>query len=105
MEVKVVVRTHAGWSTIRALVDCGSSLNFISQMCVKELGIQTSGHRPPGIRTFDRHKLQTYGTYCPDIRLTDSNGDMLNANMMRFDMILRMPWLDQYDPNIRWRKR
>ncbi len=98
MVLKVLVRTHSGWSTLRALVDSGATLNFISQLRVKELGLPESEHRPPAIHTLDGHKLQTYGVHLPEIRMNGSEGELLNttvslvaANMVGYDVILGMP--------------
>lgn len=87
-------------------------MNFISQMCVKELDLPVVEERPPRVNTLDGHPLQTYGVHRPEVRLDDSKGErrsttveFVAANMIGYDMILGMPWLDQYDPDIRWSTR
>ena len=109
LSVSVKIQGPAGWSTHRALIDSGASLNFITQMCAKELDLTPIDNGQVRIRTLGGESLQTFGTHTLRIAIEDNHGgsasvqqQVIAANMVGYDLVLGMPWLQAQDPDIDW---
>ena len=99
---------------IRAIIDCGSTWNFLSQIKVKEAALRIPVESPPPseLKTQDGTPLQTYHNHTLQVGIFDDKGvevradqTFVGADMFGVDMILGIPWLDQVDPVIRWHER
>ena len=59
--------------------------------------------------SIDNHQLQTYATVAPTIHLQDSSDKlletiepMISADIVGYDVILGMPWLQQHNLAMHW---
>ena len=110
MFIPVTLRMSNSRETqVNALIDSGASLNFISQLKVKELGLRGHSDAPHGIRSLSGHVMSTYQTHDIETSVTDSNGktqrhtdSYVAASFTGCDLILGITWLQERDPDIRW---
>ena len=108
MFVSVEIRRGDAPATLlRALIDSGASLNFISQLKVKELGLESNADAPQGIRSLSGHLISTYQTHEIETHMVDSNGEprqmtdgYVAASFTGCDLILGITWLQERDPDI-----
>ncbi len=109
----VDIKCPAGWTRKLALIDSGSSLNFISQLLAKELDLEDHHEEPAGtmrVHSLGGQRIQTYGGQKVVLRMEDKQATRLEeaetliaADIARYELILGWPWLYKHDPLIRWR--
>lgn len=108
----VRVRGKTGWQSLQALIDSGATLNFISQLRVKELGLTPRAAENIRISSIGGQPVQVYGMHSTTLRIHDTKGNrrdtatsLLGISIMEYDVVLGMSWLTTYDPDIRWSTR
>ena len=91
---------------ILAMIDCGSTWNFLSQIKVKEAALRIPVEAPPPseLKILDGTPLQV-GVVDDKVVEVRADQTFVGADMFGVDMILGIPWLDQVDPVIRWHER
>ena len=98
--------------TIMALIDCGTTSNFISPKLVRSLGLKTS---PAYITTLglggtflvyarDSRRMRTTMRYFPHLAPVDES-DILVVNMIAYDLVLGLPWFQCHGPEIDWARK
>ncbi|KAI9881955.1 MAG: hypothetical protein M1823_006332, partial [Watsoniomyces obsoletus] len=99
----VTVRGKDGWIPLRGILDTGATRTFISQLRVKELGLDREDERPPRVATLGGDVLATYAFHSAPMRLKDSEGRcqtvtgrMIAANITGYDLILGNDWLKRF---------
>ena len=109
LSVHAQLQGPRGWTTHRALIDSGATLNFVAQICAKELDLPSLGHSSGRIRTLGGEALQTFDTHTIRVAIEDHYGtkasvaqDFVAAAMVGYDLVLGMPWLREQDPDIDW---
>ena len=109
IEADVTIEGEHGDRTVRALIDSGASVNFISQLVVAEMKLKPSAVPAPAVRTLNGERLTTYYYHTLPLRMLDAGGKQLKtadyflaADIEGFDMVLGMPWLRNIDPDIQW---
>src|SRR5437764_12992627 len=70
----VRVDTAAGAKELRAMLDTGATLNFISQLSVKELKLTAGDAIAPSIHSICGHTVRTYQTHSLELQVQDSEG-------------------------------
>jgi len=109
--VDVEIITPRGKATLRALLDSGAEINLINQRVVKEHDLATEIVPIPTAKFLNENKMTIYGA----CRITSSAVDGAGNNRAReqlffgadftpYDAILGMPWLQEMDPMVSWRK-
>ena len=106
------IKTCFGWKPLEVLVDSGTTMNFITQIAAKELDLPTTEDRALSVTTLDGHTLLTYGIHQSQLRVKDTNKkqrmcikELVTADMAGYDMILRMSWLDEHEPDVLWKSK
>ncbi len=96
--MSVTLYLRSGLITVRAMMNCGATYNFISQMKAKELNLQRNVSVPPGLKTLDGTPLKCYEGHSLRIGVIDANGHeirtkqaVIAADMTGIDMILGLP--------------
>ena len=109
--IKVNIQGQDGWTTLDALVDSGASLNFISQLRAKELGLKVGFEIKHKVTALNGLPVRTYGVKLASLRMQDQKGETLQsveelmaADTVGYDLILGIPWLCRHDPDIRWKR-
>jgi hypothetical protein len=106
----VRLRTGYGaWKTVKALVDSGAELNFISQLMIKEAALAASIDGATQARTLNGRLVPIYGTHKIQTRVADSSGSELIAedlfcaiDLEDYDIVLGYPWLQTRNPDVDW---
>ena len=92
-------------------VNCGMITNFISQMLIKTLNLNEKKpwKKYNKIKTLNDHKIFTYDKHELKIHLINSchclltsNVEIITANVLKYNVILSLPWLWKYNPLIDW---
>jgi hypothetical protein len=111
IEITIQVKTAKGWRPAKALIDSGSDDNFISQMKVKEWGLETDS-KPLSAEMLSGHIDTVYGTASIMAELTDSlkckkqeKLQLYAIDMPDLDIVLGWPWLWENNPPIDWRTK
>ncbi|KAI9872771.1 MAG: hypothetical protein M1823_008086, partial [Watsoniomyces obsoletus] len=101
------IRGKDGWIPLREILDTGATRTFISQLRVKELGLDPEDERPPRVATLGGDALATYSFHSAPMRLKDSEGRcqtvtgrMIAANITGYDLILGNDWLKRFSKAI-----
>jgi transposase InsO family protein len=97
--------------TVNALIDSGAEENFISQSLVVEMGMHAQ-RDSLGVHTIDGHTVRVYGRHTSRITAVDSHGvsrstdqTFLASDIRRYDLILGWPWLEDVEPDCRYKQR
>jgi len=105
--IKITFKTNG--VQVRALVDCGAQGNFISKVAMLRAGLQpTQKADPYEITMANGHsKWITHEVYAT---LTDKHESQTRVTLDVFelathDIILGLPWLQDQNPVINWKKR
>ena len=109
LEITVELATSQGRVSRKALLDSGATVNFLSQLCAKELDLLPTTQLHPKAKLANGTPLQTYGTHVVETAVTDSQGkthteveQYLAANITEYDVILGVPWLSRHNPDVEW---
>ena len=97
--------------TVRAMIDCGTTWNFISQLKVMETGLQGIRKDAPKLATIDGSPFKTYERHSQEVGVKDEiecevRGlqEFWGADIAGVDVILGLPWLRWANPRIDWAK-
>ena len=100
MTTTVRVNTATGAKELKAMLDTGATLNFISQFAVKELRLTASDATAPSIHSICGHSVRTYQNHSLQLQVQDSEGqtalttgDFLAADIIGYDIVIGLPWL------------
>lgn len=102
-----LIGTLAGHQTI-FLVDCGATGNFISSEFVSRHELKSSSLLQPDAITLADGSKQSTGSFLKSASIhigsyTDEV-DFVSIPLVGADVILGMPWLGHYNPDIDWIK-
>ncbi len=82
---------------MRAMMNCETIYNFISQMKIKELNLQRNVSVPSDLKTLNDTSLKCYEEHFLRIEMIDANEHeirtkqaVIAANMTKVDMILSL---------------
>ena len=107
--VGIHIEVRGRWEACEAMVDSGATINFISQLFVKQLGLSVESTERRKVSLLSGSPLRTYGTHAVTYRLRDTKGQeitsvspFLAADMHPYVMILGKPWLQQHNPDFHW---
>lgn len=105
----VIVRTASGPHSVQALIDSGAEANFISQLWVKELGLQEAQTSIRMAKGVNGEPVKIYGVHTVMLTVRDSREDTPEAEHSFFaadipdhSLILGYPWLYRHNPKIDW---
>jgi hypothetical protein len=100
---------YGAWKSVKALMDSGVELNFISQLMVKEAALVASIDRATQARTLNGRLIPIYGMYKVWTYVADSKGHEWDAedlfcviDLEDYDMVLEYPWLQTRNPDMDW---
>jgi Reverse transcriptase (RNA-dependent DNA polymerase) len=100
---------YGAWKSIKALMDSGAKLNFISQLVVKEAALVTSIDGATQAKILNGHLIPIYSTHKVRTCIADSKGRERDAedlfcaiDLEDYDIVLRYPWLQTRNPDIDW---
>jgi hypothetical protein len=100
---------YGAWKSVKALMDSGAELNFISQLVVKEAALVASIDGATQARTLNGRLIPIYGTHKVRTRVADSKGREQDAedlfcviDLEDYDMVLGYPWLQTRNPDVDW---
>jgi hypothetical protein len=95
--------------TIRAMIDCDATFNFISQMKIKKWDLQKIVDVSSVLKTLNDIFLKCYETHVLRIEVIDSSKreirikqTIIVADMTKIDMILNLFWLRKLNSDIDW---
>jgi hypothetical protein len=96
-------------TTMKAMMNCETIYNFISQMKIKEMNLQRNISVSSNLKTLNDIFLNCYEEHFLQIEVIDANKHEIRtkqtiivANMTRIDMILSLSWLRKLNSNIDW---
>ncbi len=96
-------------TTMKAMMNCETIYNFISQMKIKELNLQKNVSVSSDLKTLNDIFLKCYEEHFLRIEVIDVNKHevrtkqtIIVANMTKIDMILSFFWLKELNLNIDW---
>jgi hypothetical protein len=91
---------------MKALLDCGTENEIISQRFVKQNGLQKTPVRPMGI-AIDRHRVTIYGTHDLLFKVKDYHNvtqytrrTFYVTDMQHYDIIFSISWLNEINPDV-----
>jgi len=102
----MIVIGHSGSTSIKILIDSGASQDFVSAKLVSKLKIDMHELATPmrvklanGANSVTKHGVDISLNIGEDYK--DRRSFVITA-LEGVDMVLGMPWLTQYDPDIKW---
>jgi hypothetical protein len=97
------------WKSVKALMDSGAKLNFISQLVVKKAALMASIDGATQIRTLNGYLISIYGTHKVWTHVADSNGHKQDAedlfcamDLEDYDMVFGYSWLQTCNLDVDW---
>ena len=102
------IHTPLGKRAIKALVDPGSTYNFISQRIVAEQKLEAVDDAPAmKVLNASSHQLRVYECHNTVITTRDDRGQDLEshellwgADIHGYDAYLGMPWMEKHNPDV-----
>ena len=93
---------------VRVLIDLGATENFLSKTMAIKLGLP--------LRDDDNEELELPNGHTESIELLFKSVELQIGSyrenlewkvirLARYDVILGMPWMEQYNPEVDWRKK
>jgi hypothetical protein len=96
-------------TTIKAMMNCETIFNFISQMKIKELNLQKNVSVSSNLKRLNDISLKCYEEHSLRIEMIEANEDEIRtkqtiivANMTKIDTILNFSWLRNLNSDINW---
>ena len=96
----------------RVLLDSGSDLNLIQQRLVVALGLQRKDVKVPAAHTIAGQAMYIYGAYDVTTDVPDdegqgcqNTGEFYSGDFGPYDLVLGMPWLEDTDPMLSFRRK
>ena len=96
---------------LHALLDSGAEINLINQHVVKEHDLASKATPIPVAKFLNDHKMTIYGACQITSSTVDGTGNnraseqlFFGADFGPYDVILGMPWLEEMDPMVSWKK-
>jgi hypothetical protein len=91
---------------VKALLNCGTENEIISQRFIKQNGLQETPVRRMKI-AIDRHRITIYRSHNLLIKAKDHHNVTQHArrtfyatDMQHYDIILNISWLDEVNPDV-----
>lgn len=110
-EIDIVVETASGVKhTLRALIDSGADVSFISHKTVRRLLDWNLPQRPVAtVECINGSEAPLYGNHLTSIVTVDSEGtskryqhSFAAIHMVGVDVLLGLEWLEQVNPHTNW---
>jgi hypothetical protein len=103
-----IITVGTRYGDAKALLDCGSTTNFVSKRFSLKHQLKTvSLQQPQAVRLPDgsvqhtKRLVQSFSLYLNDRHLRE---DFLELPIASFDLILGMPWLKKHNPSVDWQQ-
>jgi hypothetical protein len=107
--MSIILHLRFELTTMKAIMNCETIYNFISQMKIKELNLQRNVNVSSDLKTLNDIFLKCYEEHFLRIEVIDANEHEIRtkqtvvvANMTKIDMILSFLWLKELNSNINW---
>ncbi|KFY83306.1 hypothetical protein V498_08166 [Pseudogymnoascus sp. VKM F-4517 (FW-2822)] len=109
MEIDVELQVGSTWHQVRALLDLGSDASTIHPLLAKDISMDCHEKGPPRARGVDGKEVAIYGAATVQVRARDHfrrekavDQTFLSMETPSVDVILRMDWIIQVNPQIDW---
>jgi hypothetical protein len=97
---------------LSALLDTGAEGNFLSSTTAKAVGVEVDLAPELRYRSLNGQLLQVEGTCRVPFAITDSNGGLRTGSghfvvgqIVGYDIVLGMPWLEAWNPHLDFIKK
>jgi hypothetical protein len=107
--MSIILHLRFELTTVKAMMNCETIYNFISQMKIKELNFQKNVNVSSDLKTLNDTFLKCYEEHFLQIEMIDANEHEIRikqtiivANMTKIDIILSFFWLKKLNSNIDW---
>jgi hypothetical protein len=109
MFITIILYLNIEQKTIRVMINCDATFNFIFQMKIKKWDLQEFVNVSFKLKTLNDILFKCYETHVLRIEMIDSSKreirikqTIIVANMTEIDMILSFLWLKELNSNIDW---